>query len=164
VSSFAEFLADVGVTAADIASWFGRPRDDPGEVRNFPADAGSAQELMERFPARVGDLVRLPGGTGVVSYRGGGRHASVHLLDVTELGFEHVGAFVVAAIEHDPEAVLDQDVEGDLVSVSFEEADREDRFIAVRGVTEGTWVLVVSSNSAETGSDVARALVDVIRS
>ena len=137
-------------------------RDDRREARATPREVEAALRLLDAFPELLGELGRLSGPPGAVFYRGGGHQATVRVLDVTALGFAHAGEFVVAAIEHGGSAVLDRDVEGKIVAVTVDEGEGEDRYVAARGLATAPWALVVSSDSLETGKQVADAARDVI--
>ena len=164
--SLGDLFVDAG-NAIGMDAWVGprsgrAKRDDPAEVRAFPREVEDALDLLGRFPEWVGELGQLSGPPGRVTYRGDGHQVDVRVLDVTALGFAHAGEFVVSAIEHDADAVLDSDVEGKLVSVSLDEGEGDARFVGARGLATAPWALVISSDSLEAGRQVAEAARDVI--
>jgi hypothetical protein len=166
--TLADLLTDLGNAIgmdAFVGPHRGRgSRDDRAEVRATPHEVEAALALLGSFPGWIGDLAQLSGPPGRVDYRGGGHQATVRVLDVTALGFAHAGEFVVSAIEHDVDAVLDRDVEGKIVAVTLDEGGGESRFIIARGLTTAPWAFVISADARETAAAVANAASDVIRS
>jgi len=162
-----DLLVDLG-NAVGLDAWVGphgrSKRDDRQEASATPHAVEAALALLGSFPEWIGDLGQLSGPPGRVDYRGGGHQATVRVLDVTALGFAHAGEFVVAAIEHDEDAVVDRDVEGKIVSVTLDEGEAAggDRYVAARGVATAPWALVISSDSLDSGREVADAARDAI--
>ena len=165
MSSLADLFVDLGDAIA-MDAFVGphrrRARDDGREARAFPKEVQEALALLDAFPEWIGELGQLSGPPGRVWYRGGGHQAEVRVLDVTALGFAHAGEFVVSAIDHDADAVLDSDVEGRIVSVSLDEREGPSRFVGARGLATAPWALVISSDALETGQLVSDAARDVI--
>jgi hypothetical protein len=163
MSSFGEALAELLGGLVDLGIAMSPGREDAGHVRGFPRSEDEAAELIASLPRTLDALGRIPRDGLEVWYRGGGRQASVRLIDVAELGFLDVGSFVRTAVERS-DSVDDCDLEGDLVYVATTEHEGEDGAVGSWGLASGRWVVVVTASSPEARDAVTSAIVTAIRS